>query len=50
MDFSLTEDLFFNVDVKRLFLSTDVSINGGAVTADVKIDPWIFGVGIGKKF
>lgn len=49
-DFSITENTFLNVDVKKLFLSTDAEINGGAVTADVKIDPWIIGVGIGTKF
>lgn len=49
-DFAINEDWFFNADVKKLFLSTDVSVNGGAVTADVDLDPWIFGVGIGRKF
>ena len=49
-DISLTDTTFLNVDVKKLFLSTDAEINGGAVTADVKINPWIFGVGIGTKF
>ncbi len=49
-DIELTENTFFNVDVKKLFLSTDAEINGGAVTADVKIDPWIIGAGIGMKF
>ena len=49
-DFEITDNTFLNVDVKKLFLSTDAEINGGAVTADVKINPWIFGVGIGRKF
>ena len=49
-DFELTENMFLNVDVKKLFLKTDVIINGGGVTADLKINPWIFGVGIGRKF
>ncbi len=50
MDFEIAENTFFNVDVKKLFLSTDAEINGGAVTADVKINPWIIGAGIGRKF
>ncbi|HPF46704.1 MAG: OmpW family protein [Alphaproteobacteria bacterium] len=49
-DFEIAEDTFINLDVKKLFLRTDASINGGAVTAKVKIDPWIIGAGIGKKF
>lgn len=39
-----------NLDVKRLFLSTDVSVNNGAITGNVDIDPWIMGLGITYKF
>ncbi len=39
-----------NVDVKKIFLDTDVKINGGAINADVDLDPWVFGVGIGYRF
>lgn len=39
-----------NLDVKKIFLNTDVSLNGGAITADVDLDPWIVGVGIGYRF
>lgn len=41
---------FFNADVKRIWMNTDVEINGGAVTADVDLNPWVFGVGFGKRF
>jgi len=27
-----------------------VKINGGAINADVDLDPWVFGVGIGYRF
>lgn len=50
VDVEISENLFFNVDVKKLFLSTDARINGGTITADVKINPWIIGAGIGTKF
>lgn len=37
-----------NLDIKKLLSATDVSINGGAITAKgTDIDPWIFGVGVG---
>lgn len=49
-DIALTERWVFNIDVKKIFLSTDVSINGGAITADVDIDPWVAGVGFGYRF
>jgi outer membrane protein len=44
---------FVNVDVKKLFLSTTavVKINGTEATrADVRIDPWLVGVGVGYRF
>ena len=50
LDVDLTGNWFANFDVKKLFLSTDASINNGAITADVDIDPWIVGAGIGYRF
>lgn len=50
VDVALGEGWFANIDVKKLFLNTDVSINGGAITADVDIDPWLVGAGIGYRF
>ena len=49
-DIPMQGNWFLNVDLKKVFLSTDVSINGGAITADVKLDPWIAGVGFGYRF
>jgi len=49
-DFKIDEKWSFNADLKRVWLNTDVSINGGGVTADVDIDPWIAGVGFGYRF
>jgi outer membrane protein len=50
VDYRLDEQWYINADVKRLFLDTDVNINNGGVKADVDVDPWIFGMGIGYKF
>lgn len=42
---------FFNFDVKKLFLATDVKALGGAVRAKgVDLNPWIIGVGAGYRF
>ncbi len=49
-DFDLGNQWVFNLDVKKLWLNTDVTINGGAITADVDLDPWIFGAGFGYRF
>ena len=50
VDYALNDNWYANVDVKKLFLNTDVSMNGGTITADVDIDPWIIGVGVGYRF
>lgn len=41
-----------NLDVKKLFLQTDVEISSaaGPVEADVDLDPWIFGIGVTYDF
>ncbi|MBB4210183.1 outer membrane protein [Rhodothalassium salexigens DSM 2132] len=49
-DYQISGPWMVNLDVKRLFLDTDVSINGGGITADVDINPWIFGFGVGYRF
>lgn len=51
-DIPVNDDYFFNVDVKKLFLSTDVTVDAGVATvgADVDINPWILGVGFGRRF
>ena len=55
-DLMLDETFFINVDVKRLFLSTDVSVDasnlapGLIIPAEVDINPWLVGLGVGMKF
>jgi outer membrane protein len=49
-DMPLGNNWYANVDVKKVFINTTAKFNGGAVRADVDIDPWIVGVGVGYKF
>ena len=49
-DVMFADNWGWNFDVKKLWLDTDVSINGGAINADVDIDPWIVGTGITYRF
>ena len=50
IDVAIAGNWSANLDVKKIFLNTDVKINGGAINADVDLDPWVFGVGIGYRF
>jgi outer membrane protein len=55
-DLMLDDTFFINVDAKRLFLSTDVTVDasnlapGLSIPAEVDINPWLIGVGVGMKF
>ena len=52
----LDDTFFINFDAKRLFLSTDVTVDasnlapGLSIPAEVDINPWLVGVGVGMKF
>jgi len=50
MDIAIGGNWSANVDVKKIFLNTDVKVNGGAINADVDLDPWVVGIGIGYRF
>lgn len=50
-DFAISDKWFINVDLKKLFLKTDVNVKTPVLTlSDVKINPFIIGVGIGTRF
>lgn len=64
-DYDISDKLFVNVDLKKIFLSTTATVDAsnltpagspqlapalGSIDADVKIKPWLLGVGLGYKF
>lgn len=49
-DYGLDEHWAINMDVKKIWHNVDAKLNGGAVTADVDLDPWVFGVGLSYRF
>ncbi|WP_340063209.1 OmpW family protein [Ascidiimonas aurantiaca] len=55
VDFALDDHWFLNLDVKKIFINTDVTIDattalGATVDADVDINPFVFGFGVGYRF
>lgn len=42
----------FNIDVKKIYVKTDVSFaaGGAPMKADVRVDPLVYGVGVGYRF
>lgn len=49
IDFKIDKQWSFNVDVKKAQIRSDVMI-GGAKASRVKVDPVLFGVGVGYRF
>ncbi len=54
LDYMISDKWFINIDIKKLFLQTDATVNattalGAIVGADVDINPWILGIGLGIR-
>lgn len=51
-DYALDGPWSFNLDVKKLFINSDVEVEalGTTVDADVDINPWVVGVGLAYRF
>ncbi|KPC54203.1 OmpW/AlkL family protein [Amantichitinum ursilacus] len=49
VDIMMNKTYFFNVDVKKVQMDTDVSAAGSSL-GKLKINPWIVGVGFGRAF
>jgi len=51
-DYGLDAHWMLNADVKRYWLDTDVNVTSalGRLGADVDLDPWTIGIGVGYRF
>lgn len=52
-DYDLGNEWFLNADLKYMTIATTATFNSGAlgsVSVDVDINPWVIGLGIGKRF
>jgi len=51
MDYKLTKNWFLNADIKKVWLGADVkSTADGSKVTSVKLDPWLFSMGVGYRF
>ncbi len=48
-DYKLNGPWWLNVDVKKIWISSDVYL-GGTKISNVKLDPWALSVGVGYRF
>ncbi len=49
LDFQVDKNTFINVDVKKIYIQSDLFSAGAKITT-LKIDPVVFGIGFGWKF
>jgi outer membrane protein len=49
-DYEIAKNWYFNADVKYIWMSTDVTLPSGATLTNLKINPWVYGIGIGYRF
>ena len=49
LDIPVAKNVSLNVDVKKVYIRTDVSA-GGAKLGTFKVDPVLFGIGVGYRF
>lgn len=50
VDINLKDGWLINADVKKLWIDTDVEFKGIGKIDKLDIDPWVIGIGVGKKF
>lgn len=49
VDYKLNRNWYLNADVKKVWIGTDVFL-GGSKISELKVDPWLFSVGVGYRF
>ena len=49
-DYKITKNVFFNMDIKKAQVRSDVENDAGVKVSRVKVDPILFGVGLGWRF
>lgn len=49
VDIPITKNWSFNLDLKKIQIRSDVKVLG-VKASDVKLDPWVFGIGVGYRF
>ncbi len=50
LDYSINDKMSVNVDIKKIYMKTDVKTTAGAHVTELKIDPVLFGIGLGWRF
>ena len=50
VDIPIGHNWYANLDVKKVYITTNAKFSPSGINAHVNIDPWLVGVGVGYKF
>lgn len=50
LDYWFNDHWGINLDIKKIWIEVDASINGGAITGDVELNPLVIGTGVSYRF
>lgn len=50
VDYAIDDHWQVNLDVKKIWINTDVAFSNGTIAADVDINPLLVGIGVGYRF
>lgn len=50
LDYEITPNWLANLDVKKIFLRPDVSVNSGMIRGHADLDPWVIGASARYRF
>ncbi len=50
VDYWFNDHWGINLDVKKLWVDVDASVNSGTITGNVELNPWIIGTGVSYRF
>jgi outer membrane protein len=48
-DYEVARNWYINADMKYIWMSTDVMAAGATLT-NLRINPWVYGIGVGYRF
>ena len=49
-DYWLNDSWGLNADLKKVWVDVDASVNNGAITGEVELNPWILGAGLSYRY
>jgi outer membrane protein len=49
-DYWLNDNWGLNLDVKKIYVDSDASVNSNTINGDVHLNPWVVGAGVSYRF